>query len=374
MNVLIVGSDPVPDLGAGAFRLHQVPTGLEAVEHLSSCPADVVVVRRRLDDLDNRRLLMHLAERRPTVVRIRELGEGERHLDLEAELAHGVIPEGFDAGALEKVLLHAAEQRGRLDQRLLTSVVETFRGLPSAPAAWADLSRLLSHPLTASVNAIAAIVERDVALTAQVLRQANSALLARAQRVTSVHDAVVRLGFQTLQQLVLGVETSRLFAKATEGGVSVETLSDEGLERGLLAASLVTRRPDRPAAFVAGMMLEVGQLVSASFLPAQTREVRALARGRGWTLHEAEAVTWGVTHADIGAHLLEAWNLPAAAVQAAAEHHVVPVRKGLVDPATAARVARFAVPSSDPLDAVGELHGWDDLLDLAAQTPRHQVS
>ena len=349
-------------------------TGAEAIGRLGAQPVDVIVVRHHLADTDARLLLSRVKAHWPTIVRLRELGDGERWVEPASDPAHRVINRAFDGVELERALLGAAELRGRLDQRLTASIVQRFGGLPSAPATWTELSRHLSHPLTASVPAIAAIVERDLALTAQVLRQANSALLARGHRLTSVQDAVVRLGFRTLQQVVLGAETSRLLARAVDGGVSVETVSDEGLERGVLAASLVTRRSDRDAAFVAGMMMEVGQLVTACFLPEQTRQLRALARHRGWTLHEAEAVTWGVTHADIGAHLLEAWNLPPAAVNAAAQHHEAPVREGLIDPATAARAARFAVPSHDPLDAVGELSGWEHLLEHAPRAQRRQLS
>jgi HD-like signal output (HDOD) protein len=373
MNVLIVGSEPAPLVGDGAFLLRQVATGGEAIGQIGAQLVEVVLVREQVVDVDSRQLLAHVKAEWPTIVRIREMADGEQRVDTADDPAHRVVPRAFDAGELEHALLRAAELRGRLDQGLTTSIVRSFGGLPSAPATWTELSRHLSHPLTASVSAIAAIVERDVALTAQVLRQANSALLARGHRVTSVQEAVVRLGFQTLQQLVLGAETSRMFARATEGGVSVETLSDEGLERGVLAASLVTRRADRPAAFVAGMMLEVGQLVTACFLPDQTRRLRALSRKRGWSLHEAEAVSWGVTHADIGAHLLDAWNLPAPAIAAAGRHHEAPARAGLVGPATAARVARFAVASQDPLEAVDELRGWGHLLELAQRDPIHQL-
>jgi HD-like signal output (HDOD) protein len=374
MHVLIVGADRAPVPGDGLFRTYQVPTGVEAIGQLSTRPVDVVVVRRTTVDGAGGELLTRLKEEWPTVVRVRELDDGQAYLGPDLDPAHQVLRPGFDADALERALLDAAELRGRLDHRLVVSLVQSFGGLPSAPATWAELMRQVSHPLTASVPAIAATIERDVALTAQVLRQANSALLSRGQRVTSVQDAIVRLGFHSLQQLVLGAETSRLFARATEGGVSVEALSDEGLERGLFAASLVTRRDDRPAAFVAGMMLEVGQLVSACFLPDQTRQLRDVARARGWTLHEAEAVTWGVTHADIGAHLLEAWNLPTPAVAAAARHHEPPVRDGSIDAATAARVARFAVPSADPLDAVEELTGWEVPLEHAGQTRQPEAS
>ncbi len=365
MDVLIVGSEAAPMVHGDAFGLRQVPNSASAIGHLGTQRVDVVVARRGMTDLDSRQFLTQVRTEWPTVVRVRELAHGEQ-VDLDDEPSHAVVRCEFDGPELEQALLRAAELRARLDQRLTASIVKGFGGLPSAPAAWAELSRQLSHPLTASVPAIAGVIEQDVALTAQVLRQANSAFLTRGQRVTTVPDAVVRLGFQTLQQLVLAAETSRLFARALSCGVSVEAMSEEGLQRGVLAASLVTRRADRGAAFVAGMMLEVGQLVTACFLPDQTRRVRALARDRGWTLHEAEAVTWGVTHADIGAHLLEAWNLPPEAVVAASEHHAVLERGGPIDAALAARVARVAIPSSDPVDAVAPLVGWDDVVDVAS--------
>lgn len=370
MDVLIVGAEAAPDLPARAFTTHVVATPIAAVGWLSAHRADLVLARREVSDADAERLLAHVREHWPTVVRVLE--RDCDHPVQALEEAHRVIIRTGEPPDLERALVEAAELRGDLDQRLVTSLVQRFDGLPSAPDTWAELTRRLSHPQTASVSAVAALVERDVAMTASVLRLANSALLSRGRRLASVHEAIVRLGFQTLQHAVLGAEVERLFARATAGGASVSELSELGLARGVLASSLVTDREERGAAFVAGMMLEVGQLVCACYIPDETWEIRALARERGWTLHEAEAVRWGVTHANVGARLLEAWNLPTAAVTAALLHHEMPERHDHIDAATAARAARYALGSSDPLDPVDDLLGWDDLLGAVLARRRAQ--
>ena len=78
---------------------------------------------------------------------------------------------------------------------------------------------------------------------------------------------------------------------------------------------------DASAAYLAGLLCDVGQLVLASTAPERLYVTQAEAAQAGVPAHVAEASTWGTTHAEIGAFLLGLWGLPFQIVEAVANHH-----------------------------------------------------
>jgi HD-like signal output (HDOD) protein len=78
---------------------------------------------------------------------------------------------------------------------------------------------------------------------------------------------------------------------------------------------------DASAAYLAGLLCDVGQLVLASAAPERLYVTQAEAAKAGSPAHVAEASTWGATHAEIGAYLLGLWGLPFQIVEAVANHH-----------------------------------------------------
>src|SRR5205085_1070346 len=73
-------------------------------------------------------------------------------------------------------------------------------------------------------------------------------------------------------------------------------------------------------AFTAGLLHNVGQIVLASNLPREYSSVIAAARKHVHPLHEQEATQLGVTHGQVGAHLLSLWGMPLPLVETAALH------------------------------------------------------
>jgi len=72
---------------------------------------------------------------------------------------------------------------------------------------------------------------------------------------------------------------------------------------------------------MAGMMHDIGQLVSLIHFREELQQVLEATRQKRLALYRAEIEIIGVSHADIGAHLLSLWGLPTAIVEAVAFHH-----------------------------------------------------
>lgn len=165
----------------------------------------------------------------------------------------------------------------------------------------------------------------DVSLTADVLRLATSAALGHRANITSVRDAAVRLGTSTLLSLTLA---SRV------GGRMLQALPAYGLQPGALwersvaasiAAEVIRSRARVPVPAEAGtaaLLHDFGKIVLARHFGKQILETLALAAATdGVDLLDTERVVFGLTHADIGGAVAEAWGLPLTIVDGIRDHH-----------------------------------------------------
>ena len=66
---------------------------------------------------------------------------------------------------------------------------------------------------------------------------------------------------------------------------------------------------------------DVGKLVLGTFVDVDDEPIKELVDADGLPFNEAERMVLGVDHAEVGAHLLEHWNLPAEVAAAARWHH-----------------------------------------------------
>ena len=213
---------------------------------------------------------------------------------------------------------------------MTTPLVDTTDLLASAesveplPHTVARLATLVADP-DSDIREITQTVSLDVSLTADLLRRANSAALGHRGTITSVRDAVVRLGPSTLLSLTLA---SRV------GGRMQQALPAYGLRPGALwersvaasiAAEVIRSRARVPVPAEAGtaaLLHDFGMVVLAQHFGKQILDTLALAAATdGLSLIETEQVVFGLTHADIGGAVAEAWGLPLTIVDGIRDHH-----------------------------------------------------
>ena len=196
-----------------------------------------------------------------------------------------------------------------------------------------DDIKVLSSPVLATMHVvnnpsstpeeIEKAVSLDPALTANVLRFANSAYFGTPHGVHSVRDAVVRLGVNMIMRM-LYLSSAHEFCSHPVLGY--------GLPAGSLWGSMVTTAVTteilgrqlevKPPAYVftAGLLHNIGKLILGSYLERDAAPICKLADEKQISFEKAEEELLGISHAEVGAELLKRWAIPDGIVNAVRWH------------------------------------------------------
>lgn len=203
--------------------------------------------------------------------------------------------------------------------------------VPTLPEVAVKVVQLVGNR-NATIKDFVEVVQSDQALTARLLRTANSALFAQRQPVTQLQRAMILLGLDRLKAMTLGFHLSQ--AAASEGGdFSVRKVWANSIFRAWTAFRL-TELFDRKItgeAFIVGLMLDAG----VPMTPKLAGERHAAIVDSGATplaQYLAEYNNLDFTHVDVIASLCKMWKLPDLLSKPIAMHHTRPERMDTKDP------------------------------------------
>src|SRR4051812_39035890 len=341
LRVLFVDDDACV-LGGLADALRRRPAGWDArfalggqagLDVIGAQRFDVVVSDLSMPGVDGVDVLTRVREAQPDAVRIVLSGGAEPGPALAtARVAHRYLAKPFREEHLRAAIERAWRLRSLLREEGWRRAAGGVMALPSCPRIYTELTELAAGP-DATANDAAAIVERDIAMTAKVLQLVNSAFFGLGRRISRIPEAIHYLGLDTLRALVLHAGAFEAFAPTRP----IDGFDIGALQRRSHLAARIARRlaPDprtRDAAFTAGMLHGVGLLVLARQDPYVFAEAIADAQHAAIPLHEVEYAHHGSSHAELGAYVLGIWGLPEPIVDGVAHHH---------------RIGRLAGPALD---------------------------
>ncbi len=231
--------------------------------------------------------------------------------------------------------------------------------LPTLPIYVLQLHRVLDQD-TAGPNEVAAVVERDPALVARLLRVANSAAYSRGgPAVGSVAAAVQRMGMNQVRSICVVLGVVRAFP-GSSAGIDHQRLWEHSAATAMLAQRLWREFGDDPDytsddAYVAGLLHDVGLLILEQFFPRDFAEALAAARaGPQHSLRRCEEELLAMDHGAVGGLLLGRWGLPQATQDAVIAHHHPEEA-----PESARQLARI-IQAAEVLTTVGEAELFEE--------------
>lgn len=206
----------------------------------------------------------------------------------------------------------------------LQALLRSGTDLPTLPDVVFRLHAVLDDE-HASGHDVAAVIERDPALTARLLRVANSAAFSRGgDRLASPLAAIQRLGISQVRAICLVLAVVQAFGERRRS-FDPRAFWRHSAAVGAVARTLWERLHGRgPAAddaYVAGLLHDVGVLILDQFFSAEFDAVLSAREELDIPLWQQEEDQLGMDHGQVGGLLLGSWSLPAAVVDAVTSHH-----------------------------------------------------
>jgi HD-like signal output (HDOD) protein len=193
--------------------------------------------------------------------------------------------------------------------------------LPAMPKAALHILAVIEDPHTTATR-LERAVAMDQALTAKILRIANSPFYGAVREIKTVSEAIVRLGYVTIRNWTLVTATKSVFLGAGAGLLFQKIWRQSVLSA--MAAQKVAqmlRRAEPETVFVGGLMQNIGQLVLARSHFDLFQQVLTISTEEGLPYHLVEQELLGFDHGDLGALLIKEWNLSEDLEQGVRWHH-----------------------------------------------------
>jgi two-component system, cell cycle response regulator len=161
------------------------------------------------------------------------------------------------------------------------------------------------------VAEVSRLVQGDPALTGRLLKLVNSALYAGSRQITSVSDAVARIGLKTVWQVALAFSVITNYRRGRCRKFNYDDYWSHSLASAVaaqrMARSSGIAQPEE--AFTCGLLSQTGRLALTCTFPEAYSNVIDAARGDESDLLELEQKTFALDHRELTGAILQDWGL-----------------------------------------------------------------
>lgn len=194
--------------------------------------------------------------------------------------------------------------------------------LPTLPAVAVKLLDLSRDPDT-ELREVVDVIRTDPAISAKILKAANSSFFALRAEVTTIDRAVPLLGTTVVTSMALSFS---LVDAAMTSGPMVQHYTDywrQSVVQAVAAESLAEKAACGPGCefFLAGLLMDLGRLAMLKSVPREYLPALLAAQAETESLIDVERRMLGFDHVEIGMKLMEQWKLPAPMITAVGTSH-----------------------------------------------------
>jgi len=191
-------------------------------------------------------------------------------------------------------------------------IVREVKHLPSAPKVLPRLKQLLTDGNSA-MHEIVGLIRLDAGIAARVLQVGNSAYFSKGVRCLTVDEAVHRVGYDQIYELVSYAVASQVLVRPLAVyGIEADELWRMSVAGALATEALAGRTgEDCNVAYTIGLLHCVGMVAIDEWSLGNDRALRLAVAPYPREAIDAERAVFGFTQAEAGAALLRHWGFPA---------------------------------------------------------------
>lgn len=192
--------------------------------------------------------------------------------------------------------------------------------IPSLPAVVNDIIETLNDD-DSNIESLTGKIMMDPALSARVLKIANSPFYGLSGKISSLKEACIVLGAYSIKNLAVAAGIVNNLKKSGNA-LNFSKLWEHAVGTGV-AAKIIAEKlgADHEIAFTAGLLHDVGKIVLDTNYPDEYKKVMEYRAKEDCFILEAEKETLGITHTEIGDITARHWKLPDLIVDVIKNHH-----------------------------------------------------
>ena len=205
-------------------------------------------------------------------------------------------------------------------------IIESIgENLPSLPQILDDLVKTLGN-LNATLDLIEEQIRIDQSISLEILKVVNKGefLEPGEKRITSIHEAIHKLGFENAQKIIMNASVLPFFSETKFPlFFKVESLWKHcvGVALGCHVISDFLELGINDKAYACGLVHDVGKVAKIHFDAMSFSKELLSAKRKKMTIHEMEVARNLLKHEVLGSLIAERWTMPIELSQSIRWHH-----------------------------------------------------
>jgi putative nucleotidyltransferase with HDIG domain len=204
-----------------------------------------------------------------------------------------------------------------------TRIISKLKEMKSFPQFVVETLRKLNDPASNATD-VAASLSRDEGLVLRTLKLANSATYGMPRNIADVSEAIALLGYKNISNIVLSATVYSVMDKGLTGyALDRGEMWRHSLTTAYTARHIagMTRKAPPEEAYVGGLLHDIGKVVLNDYVRFGYGVIVKLVEEEHIPFTEAEYKVLGFDHSEVGALLVERWELPGAYHYSTLYHH-----------------------------------------------------
>ncbi|MDR2345378.1 MAG: HDOD domain-containing protein [Planctomycetaceae bacterium] len=222
------------------------------------------------------------------------------------------------------------------------SLIQELRGskILALPQSAAKVLELAKNPENGPPE-LAVPISADPGLMTQILKFANSSFFGFRHKITAVQMALSLICFRTIKNFVLWNAVFAMLPNPKVGPFSLRLVLQDALRRGIFCKVYASyfQGIDPEEIFVAGLLQDIAVPILAQNKPTEYSQFLDKLTDGKTRLSKLENASFGWSHADAGAFLIQEWGLGEDFALLVQEH----IDDGLMDSSTGNPIMSSAI-------------------------------
>lgn len=201
------------------------------------------------------------------------------------------------------------------------AIINTVSSFPPLPSTATKVLQVTSNPESSAHNLMEAILP-DPAMCIAILKVANSAFYGHPKEVDSLETAVMILGFNEIQSIVLGKAVFDSFKNISNKHQEIDQFWRHSLTCGLAAKIIAEKFALSPGTyFIAGLIHDLGKLALLLTFPKEYAPDIWFANQNFHQISNVETEKFTINHSQVAARLFKRWFFPPPLIASTKHHH-----------------------------------------------------